>query len=454
MNNAEINEVKELIALLKQYNFAEQFLAAYPDQDLSQVVIDQDYTVQEVIPILSRLILQFEDALNSDFARHLPYRIAVPGFAEFQNSWRITDALNMLRDAMPRPEAVKSVGVAVQWLVYYQIFCGFWDKSERKLHHVDEVKLREQQQQVELMKKRVSRVLDKAEEVARNHEHFVKLLEELIRTKNEEFLSLANMVGKATNETSQITQLWEQAHRQKGEFDNLISQANQSLDSVRLQKNEQQKEFGDVKSSLSLEKEKLEDVVRKALEELEYIDQSKDAINERINEAKRLLGLSADAALGGKFSLRERKVSKSLVWWRVAVGATVAVAVTWSVVVFLCLATRTSLPYLDIIVNLVKTSPGFILMGYVMAQYNKERAIEEEYAFRSAISETINAYADLLEGYDGTDSKNVSRQTMLLDSIKQVYAKPQMHKENVRARDYKNASAELMEVLKGIVSNK
>ncbi len=141
---------------------------------------------------------------------------------------------------------------------------------------------------------------------------------------------------------------------------------------------------------------------------------------------------------------------KSLIWWRVAVGVSVAVAVAWSVVVFLCLATKTALPYLDIIVNLVKTSPGFILMGYIMAQYNKERAIEEEYAFRAAISETINAYADLLAGQDGKDSVNASRQTMLLDAIKQVYAKPQMHKEADPKSFYKNSSKELLEVLKDL----
>jgi hypothetical protein len=87
-------------------------------------------------------------------------------------------------------------------------------------------------------------------------------------------------------------------------------------------------------------------------------------------------------------------------------------------------------------------------MGFVIAQYNKERALEEEYAFRSAISETINAYADLLEGQDDKENKNISRQTMLLDAIKQVYSKPAMYREADSKSFYKNSSKELLEVLK------
>ena len=51
---------------------------------------------------------------------------------------------------------------------------------------------------------------------------------------------------------------------------------------------------------------------------------------------------------------------------------------------------------------------------------------------------------------DGKDSVNASRQTMLLDAIKQVYAKPQMHKETDPKSFYKNSSKELLEVLKDL----
>ena len=160
------------------------------------------------------------------------------------------------------------------------------------------------------------------------------------------------------------------------------------------------------------------------------------------------MGPSADAALGGKFNKRETDVRKSLFWWRIAVVGSVLLAVTWAVIVFLCLATKTNLPYLDILVNLVKTTPGFVLMGYIMAQYNKERAIEEEYAFKAAIAMTINAYANLLQENDSEANK--SRQLMLLGAIRQVYAKPQMHKESDPKKFYKDSSKELLEVLKDL----
>jgi hypothetical protein len=166
MNRAQIQEVNEVLAQVKEYQFIEQFNAAFPDQDFSTVILDQEFTVAEAIPLLSRILLQLEDALNSDLAICLPYKLAIPEIAEYQLSWCITDALKVIRDYMPRPDGVKSVGSAIKWLVYYQLFCGFWDKSERKLHFVDEIKLKQQQQELDLLQKKISETLN---EIGRAH---------------------------------------------------------------------------------------------------------------------------------------------------------------------------------------------------------------------------------------------------------------------------------------------
>ena len=292
--------------------------------------------------------------------------------------------------------------------------------------------------------------MDQNANLIQNLENAKNEVTSFLESRRQEFTTLVENQNTSTSTLQSINDVLTRATAIEVEIITLLKSQTDSKTTIEKEIEANQTNYKALNTELTTLQNSLTEMLETAKNGLITIVDSKTEIEKRIAESKRLLGLSADAALGGKFSIREGKVSKSLVLWRFAVGASVAVAIAWSVVVFKCLRTDTGLPYLDIVVNLVKTSPGFILMAYIMAQYNKERAIEEEYAFRAAISETINAYADLLAGHDGKDSTNASRQIMLLDAIKQVYAKPQMHKEADPKDFYKNSSKELLEVLKGL----
>lgn len=450
MDKQQIDSLRDIVGRAKVLDYQRLAIEAFSVTDLETVHIEQGYNVAEAIPIIHRALDQLDAELNSENARYLPSRIAIPDVSS-NHHWDIHGCLSGLISDAQISANFRQIGVYIHWLVVYEIFCGFWDKSEKKLHSVDEIKLKEQQRELELLQKKLTDVLNATKELEVVYSKNAGAIEDLIRVKKEEFTSLTNMFGKAQHETAQITQMWEQATRQKGEFDNLINQASESIKNVNAQLEAQKTDFGTLKDSIQNCETELLNTAQTANDTLKTILNSKDQIAARMKEAAELLGMSADAALGGKFNKREADVRNSLIGWRYAVVGSVVLAVAWAVTVFLCLATKTDLPYLDIIVNLVKTTPGFVLMGYVMAQYNKERAIEEEYAFKAAIAMTINAYANLLQENDSETNK--TRQTMLLDAIKQVYAKPQMHREDVSAKTYKNAASELMDVLKNLKSN-
>jgi hypothetical protein len=447
MTPQEIDPIKIKINELMDFEFELQAINGSELQSPEHFVITSGFTSIQAIRLLRRALEQLLDRLEQPDAIVLPTAYSVPEI-DGAGSRTVLSCLTSIANDITEPSRFKEIGSFVKWLVVYEQAFGFWDNSEKKLHNVDEIKLKEQQRELEVLSKQLTEVLKSTRALEVSHANNIKKLEEFIRIKGDEFGSLANMVGKANNEASQITQMWEQATRQKGEFDNLINQASESIKNVNAQLQAQKTDFGTLKDSIQNSETELLNTAQTANETLKTILNSKDQIAARMKEAAELLGMSADAALGGKFNKREADVRNSLKWWRVAVGGSVVLAVAWAVTVFLCLATKTDLPYLDIIVNLVKTTPGFVLMGYVMAQYNKERAIEEEYAFKAAIAMTINAYANLLQENDSETNK--TRQTMLLDAIKQVYAKPQMHREDIKAKTYKDSATELLEVLKNI----
>jgi len=62
-----------------------------------------------------------------------------------------------------------------------------------------------------------------------------------------------------------------------------------------------------------------------------------------------------------------------------------------------------------------------------MRQYSRERTIQEEYAFKSAIALTINAFADKI-----SETGTSGRDKLILESVTKVYDTPLIMKEKNR----------------------
>ena len=69
--------------------------------------------------------------------------------------------------------------------------------------------------------------------------------------------------------------------------------------------------------------------------------------------------------------------------------------------------------------NLLQFWEG-LLVGFVFNQYGKERNLQEEYAFKSAIAMTLTSYSQMLSEDDGDIKTKSSKQEMLLKSIKKL----------------------------------
>jgi hypothetical protein len=445
MNITQRQNILNSIEQIEQLNLIELLNGQYPNEGDATKITLGNFNAAKFIQLIQRIISQLKTELNDGLG------LILPQSQNFQNDYGSVNIESDLANILSWLQAgdFPSVATRIDSLIYYQVINGFWDKARIK---TDKSKIESERllKELDVVQGKLNGFIDRNATLVLNLEKATNDVTVFLESKRQEFTTLTENQNNSTTTLQSINDVLTRATSIEGDLKTLIQNQKTSADDAQKNIEENEKTYSVLNIALTHLQTSLKETLDVAKNDLQAIVNSKTEIESRITESKRLLGLSADAALGGKFSIREGKVSKSLVWWRVAVGASVALAVAWSVIVFLCLATKTALPYLDILVNLVKTSPGFILMGYIMAQYNKERAIEEEYAFRSAISETINAYADLLAGHDGTDSKNASRQNMLLDAIKQVYAKPQMHKEADPKNFYKDSSKELLQILKNL----
>jgi hypothetical protein len=443
MNNSQRQNILNKIEQIEQLSLIDLLNQAYPNEgDASKISIG-NFKAAELIQLIQRVMIQLKAELTDGLGIYLPQS------QNFQNDF---GDINLERDlsniyAWLSSADFNSVSAKVESFIYYQIINGFWDKTRTK---VDSSKAETEKliKELNVVQGKLNGFIDRNATLVQNLEKATNDVTVFLESKRSEFTTLTENQNTSTATLQSINEVLTRATSIEGELKILLQNQTDTAKTVAENLENNQLNFKTFNSELTNLQNSLSHTLDIAKRDLESIIDSKTEIVERIHESKRLLGLSADAALGGKFSKREQDVNKNLPKWLNRIVWSAIIAVIWAVVVFSCLHVNTGNPYVDLLVNLLKTSPGFIIMGFVIAQYNKERALEEEYAFRSAISETINAYADLLEGQDDKENKNISRQTMLLDAIKQVYSKPAMYREADPKSFYKNSSKELLEVLK------
>jgi hypothetical protein len=443
MNNSQRQNILNKIEQIEQLSLIDLLNQAYPNEgDASKISIG-NFNAAELIQLIQRVMMQLKAELSEGLGIYLPQS------QNFQNDF---GEVSLERDlasihAWLSSADFNSVSTKVDSLVYYQIINGFWDTSRIK---VDTTKTETEKllKELKVIQGKLIGFIDRNATLVQNLEKATNDVTVFLESKRAEFTTLTENQNTSTATLQSINEVLTRATSIEGELKTLLKNQTDTAKTVAENIENNQTSFTTINTELTNLQKSLSDALSIAKSDLKTIVDSKMEIEERIHESKRLLGLSADAALGGKFSKREQDVNKNLPKWLNRIVWSAIIAVIWAVVVFSCLHVNTGNPYVDLLVNLLKTSPGFIIMGFVIAQYNKERALEEEYAFRSAISETINAYADLLEGQDDKENKNISRQTMLLDAIKQVYSKPAMYREADPKSFYKNSSKELLEVLK------
>jgi predicted nucleic acid-binding Zn-ribbon protein len=154
--------------------------------------------------------------------------------------------------------------------------------------------------------------------------------------------------------------------------------------------------------------------------------------------------------LFGAFQARQNMIARSKNQWVVAILGLVAV----SAGVTVWIAREAQYYRADSLAFWVKLSltlPLGYAIGFCTVQYNKERRLEEEYAFKASISVSLNPYRDLIHSIlkeDGTDDQT-KYSDFVVDSVRNVFTPPtdkvfdSEHRSGVTEKALKSA-AELL----------
>ncbi|MCZ2476082.1 hypothetical protein G9H61_11530 [Aquirufa ecclesiirivi] len=422
-------------------------------QDLTTVYIGY-YSVTEFTEFSKKAIGQLGQILQSKLFSILPFHY------QFQNDFGAgnlrDDLANFITFCLIN-DFDSAVGHLYR-LVYYQVQNGLWDKDQpidkkKKTEIIDEL---ESKLQLIAEKLRINTNLNQ-ELIAELQAEKTSIIQ-LVETKNTELSEISNLLPTARKHSDEITRLMTASTDSNQQITGLLNQQNSNLETVKTKLEEEktvyvtfQKDLKDLKDSYKTE---IDTSIKKNadFEKLltSVLDRS-STFDQRILVLNELIGKEGAVKLFSTFNDRKIELEKPVKHWANIVFATGTIALVLIVGVFTnffgCVGgLPTSVDWQYLIINSLKSLPVMIVLFFTIKQYAKERSFQEEYAFRSAIALTIQAYGDIA-------GKN--KEDLISKAVASIYTMPTIMKEkssffSFRSKLLTDSIRELNETIKNI----
>ena len=180
-------------------------------------------------------------------------------------------------------------------------------------------------------------------------------------------------------------------------------------------------------------------------------DLQKNILSQK-QEVENLIGAAADGSLGTHFRERKNQIQKNVfTFGMLAIYSLIATAV-WVFIVFYGFDINNS-DWVHFVINILRTSPAWFLVWWLISRYSKERKLQEEYAFKSAIAMTMREHSKLLKATDSGDvDKRDSQQIMLLKALDNIYSPPDIKQskegDNISPKNVEGFISKLTELIK------
>lgn len=422
MNISQQQSILSILDRINSLDFNQLAIDAYPSEsDFSKVQITK-YNMAELLSLLRKMLSQLKQKLESREGLLLPVR------ENYNNDFgniNVESEIGTLYTYIESKQ-FQAIEPLLDKFIFYQIRNGFWNSElsatqtssedhAEKSHRLELnlTALEENLKLFESLKTEFSETIAKSNQITEEMSQEHTRIMALVANASEFLAKITELVGSATNKDTEITAILKYISEK-------IETVNKDIDSYK-------EAFNKFSVDSNLLTNELNSNILEASLKLDESKKGNEFIESRRSQIELLTGMAADGSLGSKFDQRQGKLSDGLKFWRWAVPIMTILSIAWVAVVFTFLSAKLGNEWANLGINVIKTSPAFILLGFVFAQYAKERNLQEEYAFKSAVAMTITAYSNMLSNEDKDENK--SRQEMLMKSIEQVYRQPKIHSE-------------------------
>lgn len=382
-------------------------------------------SINEVLRTINKIFVQFKQALEDSEYYVYPYDYS----SIISGSSSIATELNRLVDGIEQKRGLGEFLVSVEWLKDYLFHYNLWNKEKTQINtHEVEAK------QIEIFDL-LNKIKNEFHEIESAKGGLIEVSKQLlvekdsitqyIEVKRQELQTISDTVQFVYNQKAEVDAELKNAQASNAIIRAIQENHNELFEQLKTQIDIQAKDFKLIVDRFKEEETKLGNAIKLNEEKIKHFNAIDEFLNAKKEEIIKLTGLAADGSLGYTFNARKGELNKPLIFWRSAIPVMTFLTICWIVAVFTNFFSTNhsiSFEWSAVLVNIVKTIPAFVLLGFTVNQYVKERNLQEEYAFKAAVAMTITAYSDKLD-----DKKN--KESLIMESVKNIYCAPKIQTE-------------------------
>lgn len=397
--------------------------------DLSSIAVGY-YSVSELSQYSKKVISQLGQVLETPFSNILPFQY------QFQNDFgngNLGDDLTNLNALIEVNNFVEAVNVLTR-LVYYQVANGIWEKVLEKDDKKRFARIVEMESKLNLVSEQLTKNIETNKTLLESLKKEKENLETLVSTKKKELGEIEGLLPTARNNSEELNRLLNTSTATNESINSLLTQQNTNLDTITKKIEEEKTDYTafqkDIKELKELFNTEIENGEKKNIEFDKMLDsvleQSK-TFDKQILVLNELIGKEGAVRLFNTFNDRKKDLDapvKRWAWIVILTGVAALILIIGIFTNFFGLIPTMKMPdtidWQFLVINSLKSTPIMIVLFFTIKQYVRERTFQEEYAFRSAIALTVQAYGDI------SGSK---KEELILQAVSTIYSLPSMMKE-------------------------
>jgi hypothetical protein len=426
----------------------------YPGRvDIENIQLSQ-ISLYEFVSLSKRVISQFKSTLvDREISMVLPLVYIHPQYGSAQVDGQLQNFISYLNQAN-----FNTAEGLLLWLVGYQVENGIYTKIQKKQSDSVSASLNTLSEKLNLIESSIINRQNDVEKLYLNLENATKEIEKLIIQKKDEFGQIASNLATSNANVNQIYELLTRGSEQGARLNTILEQQ----EKIRVQSELKIKEFQELYSVSNTKIDErfkvveslilnFTDQVKENQKHLEFVEGKREFFEERNNYLNDLIGREVGASLFETFKQRKNELHKPVLFWRWVVPITVILTIFW---IYFLFSNQSNIKDIGIwwqtfSINTVKTIPSIFLLFFSINQYRKERNFQEEYAFKSAVALTIDAFSSRIKDENNKDK-------LIMESVLNLYESPIKEKQddNIKSKNLLETFNNMIDATRELIKGK
>lgn len=434
MTVQELDSINSYMGQIEDFDIDQYIIGNFPDTPLENVMFG-NYNSLEFKKIYKSVINRFKALIQSNMVLMLP--------TSYLSNGSGNDIAGVLKGLVRSISDKENQGIfnGIRYIFEYCIQFGNWERNITYKPKISQENIESLAGEIELIQTKLEHENNK----------LIHLIKEYSKSKSE----LDYKIKQATEFYDTIKAKAKDANEYDTSIRSYLSSSEANKNTIETLKTNIATLEQKITENIEDYKKRFEDVVVQNTRSLSLIREAEELQKEILSkkgEVENLIGAAADGSLGTHFRERKNQIQKNVITFGVLAIASLIATAELVRIVFYDFDINNS-DWVHFVINVLRTSPAWFLVWWLIRMYSKERKLQEEYAFKSAIAMTMREHSKLLKATDsGEVDKRDSQQIMLLKALDNIYSPPDTKQskegENISPKNVEGFISKLIELIK------